>query len=200
MVVLSALLIVAMSAMLIRVACAATGSTGILPLSNTVVTHTDDHLCRFVEDAALQTAKLGDMLPAVDIKPTTLKDSNVPVETEAVIACDMQPIDQPIQEEWQNVRMRVTAYCPCPICCGKYAAGITANGHVIQQGDNFCAADRSYPFGTEIVIPGYNSSTPVKVIDRGGAIKGDRLDVFFASHQDALEWGVQYLDVKVKTR
>ena len=99
--------------------------------------------------------------------------------------------------EWQTVQMRVTAYCPCPKCCGQYSDGITACGHKIQPGDVFVAADKRYSFGTEMIISGYNNGQPVKVLDRGGAIKGDRLDVFFASHQEALEWGVRYLDVKV---
>jgi len=98
---------------------------------------------------------------------------------------------------WQTVRMRVTAYCPCEKCCGEYSDGQTASGHNIRPGDAFVAADRKYPFGTEMVIAGYNNNRPVKVLDRGGAIKGNRLDVFFASHQQALEWGVRYRDVKV---
>lgn len=98
---------------------------------------------------------------------------------------------------WQTVRMRVTAYCPCEKCCGEYADGQTASGHDIRPGDAFVAADRKYPFGTEMVIAGYNNNRPVKVLDRGGAIKGNRLDVFFASHQQALEWGIRYRDVKV---
>jgi hypothetical protein len=39
----------------------------------------------------------------------------------------------------------------------------------------------------------------VKVLDRGYAIKGDRMDVFFDSHRKAMNWGVQYLSVKVLT-
>ncbi len=99
---------------------------------------------------------------------------------------------------WQTVQMRVTAYCPCSKCCGEYADGITANGHRIRPGDTFAAADRRYSFGTEMLIPGYNNSVVVKVLDRGGAIKGNRLDVFFATHQEALQWGVKYLDVEVR--
>ncbi len=99
--------------------------------------------------------------------------------------------------KWESIEMRVTAYCPCPKCCGEYSDGITACGHEIQPGDTFVAADRRYQFGTEMLIPGYSNSQPVKVLDRGGAIKGNRLDVFFASHEEALEWGVKYLDVNV---
>ena len=99
--------------------------------------------------------------------------------------------------EWESIEMRVTAYCPCSQCCGEFSDGITACGHEIQPGDTFVAADRRYPFGTEMLIPGYSTGQPVKVLDRGGAIKGNRLDVFFATHEEALEWGVQYLTVNV---
>ena len=100
--------------------------------------------------------------------------------------------------QWQTVQMRVTAYCPCPKCCGNYSDGVTASGHKISQGDLFVAADKMYPFGTEMIIPGYNSGETVKVFDRGGVIRGNRLDVFFNSHQMALEWGVRNLDVKIR--
>ena len=100
-------------------------------------------------------------------------------------------------DEWESIQMRVTAYCPCRKCCGKYSDGVTACGHKIQPGDTFVAADRRYPFGTEMLIPGYSNSQPVQVLDRGDAIKGNRLDVFFATHKEALEWGVKYLVVKV---
>ena len=102
--------------------------------------------------------------------------------------------------EWQTVRMRVTAYCACRKCCGKFADGITASGHKIRRGDTFAAADRKYSFGTEMVIPGYNKGKPIKVLDRGGAIRGNRLDVFFNSHRKARRWGVKYIDVKVRRR
>jgi len=102
--------------------------------------------------------------------------------------------------EWQTVQMRVTAYCPCPKCCGEYSDGETACGHKIRPGDSFAAADRKYPFGTEMVIAGYQNTQPVKVLDRGGAIRGNRLDVFFHSHEEALEWGVKYVDVKVRRK
>ena len=103
-------------------------------------------------------------------------------------------------EQWQTKRMRVTAYCPCTKCCGENAAGVTACGHRIRPGDNLVAADPRYTFGTEMIIAGYNDGKPVKVLDRGGAIKGDRLDVFFHSHRQALEWGVRYIEVKVLTK
>lgn len=97
----------------------------------------------------------------------------------------------------KTVRMKVTAYCPCTKCCGTGSPGITASGHKIKPGDVFVAADKRYAFGTKLVIAGYDEARPVKVLDRGGAIKGNRIDVFYPTHQEALEWGVQHIDVKI---
>jgi len=100
--------------------------------------------------------------------------------------------------KWQVVRMRVTGYCTCPKCCGKYSDGVTASKHHIRPGDTFVAADKFYRFGTEMIIPGYNNDRPVEVKDRGRVIKGNRLDVFFNSHETAKKWGTRYLDVLVR--
>lgn len=102
-------------------------------------------------------------------------------------------------------RMLVTAYCPCQICCswmedarghavtasGKpKAVGVTASGRNVRHG--VVAAAASIPFGAGVYVPGYGNGF---VLDRGGAITGDHLDVFFARHRDALEWGRRELSV-----
>ena len=93
---------------------------------------------------------------------------------------------------------KVTAYCPCPKCCGKWAIHkTTASGHKIKHGDRFVAAPADIPFGTMLIVPGYNGGRPVSVLDRGGAITGNHIDVFFDTHEEATEWGVQYLEVKI---
>ena len=103
-------------------------------------------------------------------------------------------------ERWHVVRMRVTAYCPCAKCCGKHSDGITACNHRIRPGDVFVAADKSFRFHTDMIIPGYNGNQPVEVLDRGRLIKGNRLDVFFPSHSVAKKWGTRYLDVLVREK
>ena len=97
------------------------------------------------------------------------------------------------------MQMEVTAYCACTLCCGPNAQGITASGKLVSYNDGkFVAADTSVlPFGTRLVIPGYADEQAVEVIDRGGAIKGNKLDLYFDSHDEALEWGRQTLDVTV---
>lgn len=97
----------------------------------------------------------------------------------------------------KQMLMEVTAYCACHKCCGPNAAGVTASGRDTSYNNSqFVAADPSLPFGTKVVIPGY-SDAPVEVIDRGSAIRGDKIDVFFASHEEAIQWGRQTLQVTI---
>jgi len=86
----------------------------------------------------------------------------------------------------------VTAYCPGECCCADDADGITACGWKINIGDKFCAADPMIPFLKVLDIEGYGI---VPVLDRGGKIKGNKLDVFFWTHEEALKWGVQELEI-----
>ncbi len=64
------------------------------------------------------------------------------------------------------------------------------------QRDGTIAADTEYyPFLTRMYVPGYGWG---KVLDRGSAIKGpDRLDLYFSSHQEALEWGRKKIQVRI---
>lgn len=91
--------------------------------------------------------------------------------------------------EWVEMgTYRVTGYCPCVRCCGK-SDGITADGtNARTSPDRVVAAPREFPFGTRLWIDGIGLAV---VHDRGGKIKGRRMEAFFADHQSALNWGVQ---------
>jgi 3D (Asp-Asp-Asp) domain-containing protein len=86
----------------------------------------------------------------------------------------------------------ISAYCPCEICCGHYADGITSSGERAIEGITIAADPNVLPEGTEVYIEGIGHRI---VQDTGGAIKGNKLDLFFSSHQDALNFGRQYLEV-----
>ena len=60
--------------------------------------------------------------------------------------------------------------------------------------DGTIAADTRYhSFGTRMYVPGYGWGI---IEDRGGAIKGPkRLDLFYKSHNEALQWGRRNVDV-----
>ena len=86
---------------------------------------------------------------------------------------------------------KITAYCSCAKCCGK-TTGRTASGTVATAGRTV-AAPANFAFGTKLNIGGHVYT----VEDRGGAIKGNRIDIYVNSHSEALRWGVRYLPVSV---
>lgn len=86
---------------------------------------------------------------------------------------------------------KITAYCPCSKCCGK-ATGRTASGTKATPGRTVAASSK-YAFGTKLNIGGHIYT----VEDRGGAITGNKIDIFVNSHSEALQWGVRYLPVSV---
>lgn len=86
---------------------------------------------------------------------------------------------------------KITAYCPCAKCCGK-TTGRTAMGTRATAGRTVAASSK-FAFGTKLNINGHTYT----VEDRGGAIKGNKIDIFVNSHAEALAWGVRYLPVSV---
>lgn len=71
--------------------------------------------------------------------------------------------------------------------------GITSDGSKAEKGT--IAADiRRYPYGTRMYVPGYGWG---EVHDKGSAIKGDHIDIFFPSEKEARSWGRKYLDVTI---
>ena len=88
---------------------------------------------------------------------------------------------------------KITAYCHCSKCCGK-SDGVTASGVKAVEGVTVAADTSKLPLGTKIYIEGVGERI---VQDRGGSIKGNRLDLYFSSHSEALNWGIQYKDVSI---
>ena len=86
---------------------------------------------------------------------------------------------------------KVTAYCSCAKCCGK-TTGYTASGTKATAGRTI-AASSQFAFGTKLIINGKE----YVVEDRGGAITGNKIDIYMNSHAEALAWGVKYLPVEV---
>lgn len=88
----------------------------------------------------------------------------------------------------------VYAYCPCEKCCGQWSGGPTASGVMPEEGRTVAADWDVLPAGTEIYLDGIGWRT---VEDTGSGINGNTLDLYMDSHQDALEWGVQEVEVFV---
>lgn len=84
-------------------------------------------------------------------------------------------------------RFKLTAYCNCSICCGKWSGGGTASGTTPTPGRTIAMA--GVPFGTKLSINGQIYT----VEDRGTAY--GHVDIFMGSHSQALSFGMKYADV-----
>lgn len=90
----------------------------------------------------------------------------------------------------------ITHYCACEKCCGKWADGITATGTVATEGRTIAVDPDVIPYGSKVLVRYEDGTEAVYVAeDKGGAIKGNRIDVFMGIHQAALEAGVQTAEV-----
>ncbi len=92
-----------------------------------------------------------------------------------------------------------TAYCSCKSCCGIYAENrpngvvYTASGAVAKANHTIAVDTSVIPFGTKVII---NGNTYVAE-DTGSAIKGNKIDIYFDNHSDALKWGRRTIEIEV---
>lgn len=113
-------------------------------------------------------------------------------------------IDEPEPEPtYQSLGIfRVTAYCSCRKCCEAYAdnrpldeAGnpivYGASGEVLIPEYSVAVDPKVIPYGTKL----YMNGKEFVAHDKGGLIKGNSIDLYFASHKVAWDWGVQYIEV-----
>lgn len=90
--------------------------------------------------------------------------------------------------------MTVTAYCnnSCDKPAYHPAYGITTSGMRTHEGTIACPPE--WAFGTKVYILGVGRFV---CEDRGSAIKGNRIDIWFPTCREALEWGKQRREVLI---
>lgn len=82
---------------------------------------------------------------------------------------------------------KLTVYCNCAVCCGRWAGGPTASGKMPVQGRTI--ATGVLPFGTKLNIGG-----KIYTVEDRGTPYG-HIDIYMERHADAEEFGVRYADV-----
>lgn len=107
-----------------------------------------------------------------------------PAELEPVI------VEAVPEKEYLGV-FSCTAYCPCSQCCGAWADGIVYTGGQATEGQTIAVDPDVIPLGSVVEINGWQYVAE----DIGGGINGKEIDLFFCSHEDALEWGRQNHEV-----
>jgi 3D (Asp-Asp-Asp) domain-containing protein len=98
------------------------------------------------------------------------------------------PIEVP-PEPPKTYVVEATAYCTCSKCTpGK---GITASGTVPKENHTVAADWSVFPKGTKLEYDGIVYT----VEDTGSAIKGDKIDIYFKTHKEALNFGRKDIEV-----
>ena len=112
-----------------------------------------------------------------------------------------EEIEEPeIPEEPEPVSLgeyKITHYCSCPQCCGVWAENrpldengqeivLTASGERAEAGRTIAVDPDVIPLGSTVIINGQEYVAQ----DTGGAIQGNRIDIYCGSHEEALQLGV----------
>lgn len=137
-----------------------------------------------------------------DVESSITEESSIQVEEEN--ASD-EYIEEPEPEYISLGEFRLTAYCPCEICCDECAYNrpvdeygntivYTASGKIAQEGYTIAADPDVLPYGTIVYIDGHE----YEVQDCGGAITNNSIDIYFDTHEAACEFGLQYGEVFIK--
>ena len=125
-------------------------------------------------------------IPVTEIVTEPAVTSVITTETETEVITEPAPASLGT--------FKLTAYCPCEKCCGQWADGITFTGTTATLGRTIAVDPNVIPLGSTVYINGQAYIAE----DIGGAIKGNRVDVFFPTHNEALQFGVQYADVAIE--
>lgn len=136
--------------------------------------------------------------------------SNVVIEETNFVIDQLQDVAIPFEDpqesekieaalDWHYIEAcELTAYCPCSACCGEWALnrpnGIvyTASGAEAQADLTIAVDPDVIPIGSWVEIDG----EMYRAEDVGGGVIGNHIDIYFADHDEAWDFGRQYADVR----
>ncbi len=133
----------------------------------------------------------------VEVSRSVISEQMIRDKQDKVVAVGTKP--QPVQvasrgnESGREMYVEATAYtASCSGCSGITATGI--NLHVNSNAKVIAADPRVIPLGTKVYVEGYGYAVAA---DTGGAIKGNKIDVFIASKAEAYRWGRKTVKIKI---
>ena len=128
---------------------------------------------------------VGCALAVVSMPLVCLAEETAPVE---VVETVTEDVTAPAGHWVPLGDYKLTFYCNCRRCCGKWAGGPTASGTMPAEGRTVACG--SLPLGTRILIAGQGEYI---VEDRG--VRGKHIDIYMNSHSACLRNGVKYAGV-----
>ncbi|MDM5209908.1 ubiquitin-like domain-containing protein [Peribacillus sp. NJ4] len=121
------------------------------------------------------------------------QDKVVTVGTQTTVAQASRGVTNVSSSSGKEIYVSSTAYtASCKGCSGVTSTGVDLKSN---PGAKIIAVDPSViPMGSKVYVEGYGYAVAA---DKGGAIKGNRIDVFFSSKDDAYRWGVKKVKIRV---
>lgn len=140
----------------------------------------------------------------IEISEVSIIDNNVNRKSTAIVEAEARIEEQKIIEESKPKTIymgnfKLTAYCSCKKCCGRWSpevtgkASFTESGTNPKQGRTVAVDKRVIPLGTKILIDGKEYIAE----DTGSAVKGNHIDIYFDSHKEAYRFGTQRGEVEI---
>ena len=113
---------------------------------------------------------------------------NTPVQETEPVQVETEP-----EPELINLgKYRLTAYCSCSKCCGNWSKyNKTESGTTPKQRRTVAVDKKKIPVGSHLIINGHEYVAE----DTGSGVNGKSIDIYFSSHRDALNFGVQHATV-----
>lgn len=106
-------------------------------------------------------------------------------------AAEYAVLQEPVPEIVSLGAFTLTHYCPCELCCGEWADGLTYTETVATEGRTIAVDPDVIPLGSTVEIDGQQYIAE----DIGAAIQGNRIDIFMNSHEAALVEGIKTAEV-----
>ena len=122
-------------------------------------------------------------IPKTDETPKV--EEKVVIETNPKVETDVI-----VEKKISLGEFKITAYCPCAECSAQWG-NMTYTGVTAQAGRTIAVDPDVIPLGSEVEIDGDTYIAE----DIGGLVKGNHIDIYFDTHDEAIEWGRQFKEV-----
>lgn len=151
--------------------------------------------------ALLSAAALGVSVVALlaGITANVDKEDVIPVAREPLEVAEEPAVDpverEPMPEPLESLgTFMVQSYCPCVKCCGEWSAEHpsrvgteyvqrTISGTIPEAGRTVGVDPDVIPLGTHILVAGHEY-----VAEDAGAGKGNIVEIYFDTHEEAMDW------------
>lgn len=173
------------------------------PLSFAVVTQKDDNLDKGSEkiltpgqEGLVSREYEVTKENGLEVSRVVMNEKVLKEKVDQVVAVGSREITEVASrgaESGREIYVTATAYtASCSGCSGTTATGV--NLHANPNAKVIAVDPSVIPLGSKVYVEGYGYAIAA---DTGGAIKGNKIDVFIASKQDAYQWGRKTVKIKI---